>query len=28
VFRSVINARRPAGDPLFRGNYFALTPVP
>ena len=28
VFRSVINARRPAGDPLFRANYFALTPVP
>ena len=28
VFRSVINARRPSGDPLFRGNYFALTPVP
>ena len=28
VFRSVINARRPSGDPLFRSNYFALTPVP
>ena len=28
VFRSVINARRPAGDPLFRGNYFSITPVP
>jgi peptidoglycan hydrolase-like amidase len=28
VFRSVINARRPAGDPLFRSNYFSITPVP
>jgi stage II sporulation protein D len=28
VFRSVINAKRPAGDPLFRGNYFSITPVP
>jgi SpoIID/LytB domain protein len=28
VFRSVINAKRPTGDPLFRGNYFSITPVP
>ena len=28
VFRSVINARRPAGDPLFRSNYFSIAPVP
>ena len=28
VFRSVINARRPAGDPLFRSNYFSIVPVP
>jgi SpoIID/LytB domain protein len=28
VFRSVINAKRPTGDPLFRGNYFAPIPVP
>ena len=28
VFRSVINTRRPAGDPVFRGNYFSITPVP
>jgi SpoIID/LytB domain protein len=28
VFRAVINAKRPAGDPLFRSNYFSVTPVP
>jgi len=28
VFRAVLNARRPAGDPLFRSNLFALTPIP
>ena len=28
VFRSVFNAHRPSGDPLFRGNLFDLKPVP
>ncbi|HKG57509.1 MAG TPA: hypothetical protein VKA85_09690, partial [Candidatus Limnocylindrales bacterium] len=28
LFRSVYNAHRPAGDPLFRANAFALSPLP
>jgi SpoIID/LytB domain protein len=28
VFRSVINKNKPAGDPSFRSNLFALSPVP
>jgi SpoIID/LytB domain protein len=28
VFRSIINAKRPAGDPLFRANLFSLAPIP
>jgi peptidoglycan hydrolase-like amidase len=28
VFRSILNAKAPAADPLFRGNLFALTPIP
>jgi stage II sporulation protein D len=28
VFRSVLNAHKPAPDPLFRSNLFALSPIP
>ncbi len=28
IFRSILNAKRPAGDPLFRGNLFSLAPIP
>jgi peptidoglycan hydrolase-like amidase len=28
VFRAVVNAKRPSGDPSFRSNLFALTPLP
>jgi stage II sporulation protein D len=28
VFRSIVNAKNPAADPLFRGNLFSLAPIP
>jgi hypothetical protein len=28
VFRAVVNANKPASDPSFRSNLFALTPIP